>query len=113
MIKNYFVIAWRNLTKNRLFSFITIFGLSLSMSVGMMVVIRTVDSLSYDTFHPYTKRIFRITSEITNAEKTTWELASTPLPLQGTLATEPVVECAVSLYNGVQQTATDGVKDIH
>jgi putative ABC transport system permease protein len=37
MVKNYLLIAWRNLLRNRLFSFVNILSLALSMTVGMMV----------------------------------------------------------------------------
>jgi putative ABC transport system permease protein len=48
MIKSYLKIALRNLYKNRLISFINIFGLGLSMSVAMMIMIRLQDQLNYD-----------------------------------------------------------------
>lgn len=113
MIKNYFTIAWRSLLKNRLFSFINIFGLALAMSVGMMVMIRVKDSLSYDRFHPHREYTYRITSHITNPEKLSWELASTPLPLQEILESDTMLaRTSVSIYPGVYETATDGAKDI-
>jgi putative ABC transport system permease protein len=113
MIKNYFIIAWRSLLKNRLFSFINIFGLALAMSVSMMVMIRVKDSLSYDRFHLHREYTYRITSHITNPEKSTWELASTPLPLQEVLESDTMLaRTSVSIYPGVYETATDGAKDI-
>ena len=63
MIKNYLKVAIRSLSKNRLISFINIFGLGLSMSVGMMVMIRMQDQFSYDKFHPYPKSTYRILSD--------------------------------------------------
>ncbi|MFD1001553.1 ABC transporter permease [Ohtaekwangia kribbensis] len=113
MIKNYFIIAWRSLIKNRLFSFINIFGLALAMSVGMMVMIRVKDSFSYDHFHPHRAYTYRITSQITNPEKLSWELASTPLPLQEILDSDTLaVQASTSLYPGIYETLTDGAKDI-
>jgi putative ABC transport system permease protein len=113
MIRNYIIIAWRNLLKNRLFSFINIFGLALSMSVCMMVMIQMKDTFSYDNFHPATERTFRVISEIKNPEGQQWTLASTPLPLQQTLAADTnLFESLVSLYPGVNDNATDGVKEI-
>jgi putative ABC transport system permease protein len=113
MIKTYFVIAWRSLLKNKLFSFINIFGLALAMSVGMMVMIRVKDSFSFDKFHPHPEYTYRITSHITNPEKLSWELASTPLPLQDILEQDTLLAAAsVSLYPVIHESATDGVKDI-
>ena len=46
MFKNYLLVAFRNLTKNKGFSFINIFGLGLSMSLGMMVLISAGDLIT-------------------------------------------------------------------
>ena len=62
MLWNYLKIAYRSLTKNRLVSFINIFGLGLSMSVGMMELLIVQNELGYDQFHPYPNRTYRITS---------------------------------------------------
>ncbi len=113
MIKNYFVVSWRNLLKNKLFSFINIVGLALSMSIGMMVIIRTIDNFSYDSFHPGSERTYRILSQITNSQGDKWKLASTPLPLREYIASESSIEASVSLYPGIQANATDGLKEIH
>jgi hypothetical protein len=37
MLKNYFKIAWRNLVKDRLFSFIHISGLAFGMAVALLI----------------------------------------------------------------------------
>jgi hypothetical protein len=37
MIKNYFKIAWRNLLKNKMYSFVNIFGLAVGMAVTIMI----------------------------------------------------------------------------
>ena len=81
MIKNYLKIAIRNLAKHKLFSFINIFGLALSMCIGLVVIVRLQDDLSYDHFHPAPERTYRIISEVTNKEGQDFRLASTPLPL--------------------------------
>jgi putative ABC transport system permease protein len=113
MIRNYFIIAWRSLIKHKLFSFINIFGLALAMSVGMMVMIRMKDSFSYDRFHPHPAYTYRITSQITNPEKLSWELASTPLPLREVLDSDTLlIKASASLYPGIYETLTDGSKDI-
>lgn len=113
MIRNYIITAWRSLLKNRLFSFINIFGLALSMCVGMMVMVQLADTFSYDTFHPHPERTFRVISEITNHEGQQWTFASSPLPLLQTLAADSdLFEASVNFYPGVQADASDGVKEI-
>ena len=112
MIRNYIAIAWRNLLKNRLFSFINIISLALSMTVGMMVLIRLMDALSYDRFHPDPDQTWRIISHITNTENDSWKLASTPLPLHESLSQDPHLKgTVVSLYPAINHPVTDGVKE--
>src|SRR5688500_7929472 len=112
MIKNYVAIAWRNLLKNRLFSFINIISLALSMTVGMMVLVRVMDALSYDRFHPDVDRTWRVISRITNTENVSWTLASTPLPLHESLSQDSLLQASVvSLYPAISHPVTDGVKE--
>ncbi len=60
MIKSIFLTAIRNISRNPLFSFINIFGLSVSMSLGLLIIIIVKDQYSYDKFHQDANRIFRI-----------------------------------------------------
>lgn len=60
MLKNYFKIAWRNLTRNRLRTAIHILGLSLGISICFLIFNVVIHSYSFDRFHPDRDRIFRI-----------------------------------------------------
>ena len=60
MIKNYFKIAWRNLTRNKTFASLNIFGLTIGIAVCVLIGIWLQKELSYDNFHPNGKQIFRI-----------------------------------------------------
>ncbi len=60
MIKNYFKTAWRNLVKNKAFSFINILGLSIGISVCFIIMLFIQDELSYDKFNAKADRICRI-----------------------------------------------------
>ena len=46
MIKNYFKIAWRNLIKNKMYSFINIAGLAAGMAVAMIIGLWIYDEVS-------------------------------------------------------------------
>lgn len=106
MIRNYIIISWRSLLRNRLFSFINIFGLALSMSVGMMVLLRIVDNFSYDTFHPASEKTFRILSGLVQRNGHKTELATTPLPLEHILSTDTgLIQEAVRLYPALRHKA--------
>ena len=60
MLKNYFKIAWRNLLKNKAFSFINIMGLSVGIAVCFIIMLFVQDELSYDRFNEKADRIVRI-----------------------------------------------------
>ena len=60
MIKNYFKTAWRNLVKNKAFSFINILGLSIGISVCFIIMLFVQDELSYDNFNIKAARIVRV-----------------------------------------------------
>ncbi|MCF2488290.1 ABC transporter permease [Dyadobacter sp. CY347] len=59
MIKNYLKIAIRNLTRNKIFSFINIAGLSLGLTCCMLIVLYTKDEVNFDRFQEHKDRLFR------------------------------------------------------
>ncbi len=65
MIGSYLKTSARNLLRNRLFSFINIVGLAISMSVGLLLIAFVLDLRSYDKFHTKGERIYRITNVAT------------------------------------------------
>jgi putative ABC transport system permease protein len=60
MIKNYFKIAWRNLIKNKMFSFINLLGLTIGITVCMMIFLFIMNEFSVDSFHKNGKNIYRV-----------------------------------------------------
>ncbi|MEO1096460.1 MAG: ABC transporter permease, partial [Bacteroidota bacterium] len=60
MLRNYIKIAFRNLIKERLHSFINIFGLGFGMACVLLIVIFVRDELSYDNFHEDAGDIYRV-----------------------------------------------------
>ena len=60
MVKNYFRIALRNLTRNRLSSAINIGGLAIGMACCMLILIYISDELSYNTFFSHYGSIYRV-----------------------------------------------------
>ncbi|WP_247237779.1 ABC transporter permease [Telluribacter sp. SYSU D00476] len=66
MIESYIKTSRRNLMRNKLFSFINIVGLAISMSVGLLLIAFVLDLRSYDRFHIDGERIYRITSVLTS-----------------------------------------------
>ncbi|MEO6639437.1 MAG: ABC transporter permease, partial [Ginsengibacter sp.] len=62
MFKNYFKIAWRNLVKNKIFSFINITGLALSLAAFWYIALFIAQEFSFDRYHKNADRIYRLAS---------------------------------------------------
>lgn len=60
MISSYFKTSGRSIVRNKLFSAINVFGLAVSMSVGLLVIAFVFDFMSYDRFHGNRERIYRV-----------------------------------------------------
>jgi len=84
MLKNYIIISLRNLRRNKLFSFINITGLSICISVSILLFIWIRDELSYDRFHNNADRIYRLGWNV-SAPGDDFEAASVPFPAGPTL----------------------------
>lgn len=51
MLKNYLVLAWRNLLKHRSSALLNIGGLALGLTTAILVLLFLADEFSYDKFH--------------------------------------------------------------
>src|SRR4029450_7223495 len=63
MFHNYFKTAFRNLRKNRLYSAINIFGLTVGLAACLLIGIYINHELSYHKFNVKADRIVRATME--------------------------------------------------
>ncbi|MEK6476501.1 ABC transporter permease [Catalinimonas sp. 4WD22] len=62
MISSYLKIALRSMMKHRVFSFINVFGLAISLSACLLILSIIVVQYHYDEFHQDAERIYRLTS---------------------------------------------------
>jgi putative ABC transport system permease protein len=62
MLRNYFKTAFRNITRQKAFSFINISGLALSLTALWIISLYIADELSYDRYHDKAERIYRLAS---------------------------------------------------
>jgi putative ABC transport system permease protein len=60
MLKNYFKIAFRNIFRYKFYSFINIFGLTIGISVSLLISFYVFDELSFDTFHDDAEQIYQV-----------------------------------------------------
>jgi putative ABC transport system permease protein len=78
MFKNYFKIAWRNITRHKAFSFINIFGLAVGLASCLVIMLYILDESSYDNYHKDGDRIYRVASQ-NNKEQAPWVAVAAPL----------------------------------
>jgi len=69
MFKNYFKIAYRNMFKNKLNSFISIMGLTIGIACFILIMLWVQDELSFDSFHKNANNIYRVTWKNNDMEK--------------------------------------------
>lgn len=60
MIKHYFKIVLRNLWRNKTYSFINIFGLTLGLICFLLIALYVFDELTYDSFHRNAANTYRV-----------------------------------------------------
>jgi putative ABC transport system permease protein len=60
MLKNYLIIAWRNLLKNKAFSIINILGLALGMAACILIFQFVAFEMSYDKTYSKELDLYRI-----------------------------------------------------
>ncbi|MGC4035910.1 MAG: ABC transporter permease [Chitinophagaceae bacterium] len=63
MFRNYFKTAFRNLRRNKVYSFINIAGLSLGLAAAMLIMLYVKDEVSYDRFNKGVENIYRIANK--------------------------------------------------
>ena len=97
MIGSYVKTSGRNIMRNKLFSFINILGLAISMSVGLLLIAFLLDLRSYDRFHKNGERIYRITNILTSNSEENGKFGSTSIKT-GKLIREKVA--------GIEQVTT-------
>ncbi len=99
MFQNYFKVAYRNLLKSRLYSFINIFGLTIGMTCFILIALYIQYELSYDDHHEKADQIYRIAQvQKGNIFRGTDRFALVPAPLTSALKEEfPEIKAATTL----------------
>src|SRR3984957_10169506 len=95
MFKNFLTVAFRNLWKNKGFSFINILGLAIGMASAILILLWMQNEVSYDDFHEKKDRIYEMwnRAEFSGAINS-WN--TTPKPLAAAMQRDmPEVEHTV------------------
>ena len=62
MLKNYLVIAWRNIKRSKIYSIINIVGLAIGLTISLIIAFYVIDDITFDHFHDDADTIYRILS---------------------------------------------------
>jgi putative ABC transport system permease protein len=76
MIRNYLLVAVRNLVRNRISSLVNILGLAIGMAAFVLIIQYVRSELSYDNFHANQDVIFRIQQDRYNKGQVTTQWAA-------------------------------------
>jgi len=76
MFESYLKIAFRNFSRNKVFSFINIFGLAVGLATCLLIMLYIFDETSFDKHQKHGDRIYRIAS-ISGNEK--WAAMAAPV----------------------------------
>jgi putative ABC transport system permease protein len=98
MIKSYLLITFRNLLRNKAFSFINIFGLAFGISCSLIIFLWVHDELGTDGFHVNNDRLYKILENQTYSGGQIFTFSSTPGPMAPVLKEEfPEIEMATRI----------------
>ncbi len=99
MLKSYFVLFFRNLRRQKLFSSINLIGLTMGMVSTLVIYLYVRDDFSHDRFHKNADRIYRVNQTNIWNENDPRQLARTGPGVVGALKAElPEVESITSIH---------------
>jgi putative ABC transport system permease protein len=87
MFKNYFKITLRNLWKNKTYSFLNIFGLSIGIACAGLILLWAEDELTFDNVNLKKDRLYQVRVNA-NFGGTIYTMGSTPRPMAPLLKAE-------------------------
>src|SRR3954451_14956 len=106
MIKTYFRLAYRSLVKNRMFSFINVFGLAIGLTCCLLIAMYIYQELSYDAHQQLANRLYQLGTESTIEGKTN-RYGRTPATIVPAMQQEfPEIESTTRLMNLFQDDKT-------
>ena len=87
MFSNYLKIAWRNLMKNKIFSFINIFGLSVGLTCCMLITVYLYNEVNYDKYHKNIDQLYQLATTFVKDGKED-KTPNTPAPIAAAMKEE-------------------------
>lgn len=78
MFRNFFLITLRNFRRQKLFSFLNMFGLALGLASSILIFLYVSDELRYDVMHPYYSSTYRIGCTWSNSDGRNFDNTDSP-----------------------------------
>lgn len=114
MLKNYLLVAFRNLAKNGFYSIINIAGLAIGITCAILIILWVADETSYDRFHPKADRLYQVwVNAYFDGKINSW--TSVPLPTHEAMKTADanIVRALVTDWGGNHLLASSDDKKIN
>jgi putative ABC transport system permease protein len=112
MLKNHLKIAFRNLWKQRGYTFINLTGMAVGMAACFLLLVYVNHEMHYDEFHPNLDRLYRV-SYFPGVSDDGMELQSIPAPMAPAMKEEmPQIEQITRMYQrGISVRRVGGDKN--
>ncbi len=105
MLKNYLIVALRNLRRERAFAIINVVGLAVGLTICLLVVAYIADEFSFDSFHVDEDRLYRLIQYPTEDEERYY--AGTPFPVRPMLLENvPAIEAVAQFTSNEEIIVT-------
>ncbi|MFN2457937.1 MAG: ABC transporter permease [Chitinophagaceae bacterium] len=113
MLKNYFKVAWRNFSKHKLNSFINILGLSVGVTVCLLIIFFIRYESKWDEMHTKSNLIYRVNEVQDFPGSSVIKVAFTMFPMGPTIKQEfPQVDNFTRLFPSSQKQVSNGDKKL-
>jgi predicted permease len=113
MLKNYLKTTFRNLWKNKGYTFLNIFGLAIGIACAALIFLWVEDELSYNDYFPNKENLYKIKDQQTY-DGNTFTFDATPGPLAKSIKEEiPGIKNTARTTWGNQSLFSIGDKDIY
>ena len=112
MFKNYLKIAWRSLWKEKTFTFLNVFGLSVAFGAAVLLSIYALFELSYNKFHENVDSLYQVYHTAYTTKGPEAGVAQ-PIPFAETLKEEVPGVKKITRFNGGSVLASIGDNQVH
>jgi len=114
MFLSYFKIAWRNLRKDRQFTFLNLFGLSIGLASSLLIYFWVSYQWNIDKFHKNNRQLFEVMSNVPMGDATQTVEYTPGILAQAMVKELPEVEdAAVTVSDFAQAKGIVSVHDSH